>query len=153
MLAHVMSNQVVVASPNAPTLAFRVRNFARMNPLEFHNLKVDEDPQEFIDDVYKVVAIFGQTSKEKAKLVAYQLKGVAHVWYSQWKSKRVDEGPIGWEDFKLAFLDRFLRLELREERMREFIYLKKGNMSISEYTLKFTKLSNYAPSLVSDPHA
>lgn len=51
---------------------------------------------------------------------------VAQVWYTQWKSERVDEVTIGWEDFKLTFLDCFFPLELREAKMREFMNLKQG---------------------------
>ena len=35
--------------------------------------------------------------------------------------------------------------------MVEFINLHQGGMNVLEYSLKFTKLSKYAPSLVSDP--
>ena len=35
--------------------------------------------------------------------------------------------------------------------MEEFINLKLGNMSVEEYFLKFSTLSRYAPSLVSNP--
>ena len=35
--------------------------------------------------------------------------------------------------------------------MEEFINLKQGNMSVEEYSLKFSTLSRYAPSLVSNP--
>ena len=35
--------------------------------------------------------------------------------------------------------------------MVEFINLIKGRMSVLKYSLKFTKLSKYAPSLVSNP--
>lgn len=48
-----------------------------------------------IDEVYKVVEIIGMSWEEKGELVTYQLKGVAQVWYTQWKSKRVDKGLIG----------------------------------------------------------
>ena len=48
-----------------------------MNPLEFHYSKVEEDPQEFIDEVHKILAIMGMRSEDKAELAAYQLKGVA----------------------------------------------------------------------------
>ncbi|MDV3190800.1 MAG: hypothetical protein Q8838_02735 [Candidatus Phytoplasma australasiaticum] len=48
-----------------------------MNPPEFYGSKVDEDPQEFIDEVYKVLSIMGANSEEKAELAAYQLKRVA----------------------------------------------------------------------------
>ncbi|WMV41472.1 hypothetical protein MTR67_034857 [Solanum verrucosum] len=42
----------------------RVRDFTRMNPPEFHGSKVEEDPQEFIDKVNKVLMIMGVTPVE-----------------------------------------------------------------------------------------
>ncbi|WMV37366.1 hypothetical protein MTR67_030751 [Solanum verrucosum] len=41
--------------------------------------EVDVDPQEFIDEVYKIVGIMGLTMVENVELVAYQPKGVAQV--------------------------------------------------------------------------
>ena len=35
--------------------------------------------------------------------------------------------------------------------VEEFINLKQGNMSVADYSLKFSSLSRYAPSLVSNP--
>src|SRR5688572_23777889 len=94
----------------------------------------------------------GVPPNEKAQLVAYQLKGVARVWFDQWVDNRgANAGPIGWEEFKAAFLDRFFPLELRDAKVQEFINLRQGGMSVREYSLKFTKLSKYAPSLVADP--
>ncbi|MDV3170455.1 MAG: hypothetical protein Q8811_01670 [Candidatus Phytoplasma australasiaticum] len=46
MLINVVATQV---GRQASTPASRVRDFTRMNPLEFHGSKVDEDPQDFID--------------------------------------------------------------------------------------------------------
>ncbi|XP_055814153.1 uncharacterized protein LOC129883538 [Solanum dulcamara] len=120
---------------------------------EFHGSTVHKDPQEFIAEVYKIVDIMGVTSKERVELAAYQLKGSAQVWYNQWKSERVDEGSIGWEAFKLAFLDRFFPLELREAKVLEFINLKQGNIGKRDYALNFTKQSKCAASLVADPRA
>ncbi|XP_055822114.1 uncharacterized protein LOC129890621 [Solanum dulcamara] len=50
MLVQVVSNQGVAGPPNVPTPASMVRDFEKMNPPEFYSLKVDEDPQEFIDE-------------------------------------------------------------------------------------------------------
>ena len=55
-----------------------------------------------------------------------------------------------WEMFKKAFLDWFYPREMRESKVVEFISLPQGGISVHEYSLRFTKLSKYAPSLVSD---
>ena len=40
---------------------------------------------------------------------------------------------------------------MREVKVEEFINLNQGNMIVEEYSLKFSKLSKYGPSLVSNP--
>ena len=44
-------------------------------------------------------------------------------------------------------------MELRERKIQEFINLDQGDMSIKDYSLKFTQLSKYAPSIVADSSA
>ena len=73
----------------------------------------------------------GVTPTKKVELAAYQFKGVAQVWFEQWKEERVvDAGPLGWEKCKTDFLDRFFPLEMREIKVLEFINLHQGNMSV-----------------------
>ncbi|WMV25523.1 hypothetical protein MTR67_018908 [Solanum verrucosum] len=88
--------------------------------------------------------IVGVTPVEKVELTAYQLNGVAQVWFNQWKGERkVDVGPLDWEKFKVAFLDRFFPFEMREAKVLEFINLDQGNMGVKKYSLNFTQLSRY----------
>ena len=64
---------------------------------------MDEDPQGFIDEVFKVVYVMGVTPREKAELDAYQLKEVAQVWFEKWWiGKTLERGPVDWEEFKEA---------------------------------------------------
>ena len=60
-------------------------------------------------------------------------------------------GPATWEIFIKAFLDRYFPRELTEAKFEEFINLAQGGMSVLDYSLKFTNLSMYYPSLVSNP--
>ncbi|KAK4731662.1 hypothetical protein R3W88_024650 [Solanum pinnatisectum] len=125
-----------------------------MNPPTFYGSKVDEDPQGFIDEVFKVLDAMGVSPQEKAELAAYQLKDVAQVWYEQWKEERfVRAGSVDWTLFKSAFFNMFFPLELRERKMQEFINLHQGGMSVKEYSLKFTQFSKYGPTLVADSRA
>ena len=59
-------------------------------------------------------------------------------------------GPVTWEIFKKAFLDRFFPREQREAMVEKFIKLRQGGMSVKEYSLMFVKLSKYTSSLVSN---
>ncbi|XP_049347353.1 uncharacterized protein LOC125811846 [Solanum verrucosum] len=67
---------VVPLNPYVGTTTTRIRDFTRMNPSKFHDFMVEKDPQEFIDEVYKMLMIMGVMPVEKAELAAYQLKGV-----------------------------------------------------------------------------
>ena len=79
-----MANAITMqAGRNTPTQASRIWDFTRMNPPEFHGSKPNEDPQDFIEEIFKIVDIMGVASSEKADLEAYQLKGLAQIWYNQ----------------------------------------------------------------------
>ena len=54
------------------------------------------------------------------------------------------------ERIKGSFSWKVLSPERTEVKVKEFINLKQGNMSVEEYHLKFYMLSKYALFLVSD---
>lgn len=59
-------------------MASHLREFTRMNPYLFFRSKADEYPQDFFDELYKILFSMGVTSQENAVLVASKLKDVAH---------------------------------------------------------------------------
>lgn len=133
-------------------MASCLRDFTRMSPHTLFGSKVNEDPKDFLDEVYKILYSMGVSSNEKDELVAYQLKDVTQTWYTQWKYNRVlRAGHVRLEFFRKTFLDRFFPREKREANVEEFINLRQGGMSVQEYSLKFIKLSKYASSSVSNP--
>ena len=78
------SNLEVIRRENhASTMTTRLRDFTRMNPPMFCGCKVDEDPQDLLDEVYKIFFAMGVGNTEKAELAAYELKDVDQIWYSQ----------------------------------------------------------------------
>lgn len=73
--------------------------FFRIKPLVFSGSKMEEDPNGFIEQTYKVLTIMGVTTVEKEELVANQLKDVTEIWYEQWKDGMlVEAGLIDWLD-------------------------------------------------------
>ncbi|KAK4706354.1 hypothetical protein R3W88_034083 [Solanum pinnatisectum] len=78
-------------------MASRLRDFTRMNPPMFFGSKVNEDPQEFVEEDNRVIRA----------------------------------GPITWEVFKNAFLDRFFPREKREAKKECRAAMLHDNMDIS----------------------
>ena len=50
------------AQPNSSTTSSRLMDFMRMNPPMFYGSKVNGDPQNFINEVYKILYAMGLTS-------------------------------------------------------------------------------------------
>ncbi|KAH0725455.1 hypothetical protein KY284_001320 [Solanum tuberosum] len=122
-----------------------------MNPPNFTGLSVTEDSENFVEELQKVFEIMHVVDAERVELVSYQLKGVARIWFDQWKKNRVEDAPIvRWAVFEGVFLGCFFPRELREAKVREFLTLKKESMSVHEYNLNFTQLYHYAPEMVAD---
>ena len=89
-------------------MATRVRDFTLMNPPSFYGSKVEEDTQEFIDEVYTILIAMGFSISEKAELSTYKLKDVAQVWYVQWRYNRpLRGGLVSWRSSRRIFLIRF----------------------------------------------
>ena len=64
---------------HANTMASWLKNSTRMNPPMFFRSRSDEDPQDFLDDVCKILYAMGVISIEKAELASYQLKDVTQT--------------------------------------------------------------------------
>ena len=85
-------------------------------------------------------------------MVSYQSRVVTQIWYTQWNDNRLEgSGPIEWKEFKESLLGIYFPRERIEIKVEKFINLKQVNMSVAQYSLKFSTLSRYAPSLVSNP--
>ncbi|XP_069150274.1 uncharacterized protein [Solanum lycopersicum] len=135
----------------ARAMTTQVERLCEDEPFYFSCLWGEEDPQEFQEGVYKVLSAMGVISWEKAELASYQLRNVSQIWYTQWMDNRPEEsGPIEWEEFKEAFLGKYFLCERSGVKVEDFINIKKDIMSAKEYSLKFSMLSRYTPSLVSN---
>ena len=148
-------SQSVYCSPSSSKshyYGFPSKELLSKEPSYFYGSKVDEDSQEVIDEVYKILFDIGVYSSEKAKFRTYLLKDVAQNFYVQWRDNRLLRGgPVTWYIFKATFLYWFFHRDMREEKVMKFINICQGGNSVHEYSLEFIKLSKYSPSLVLVP--
>ena len=86
MLTKLMAAQTGRQNASAPgsssqesSVGVRIRDFLRMNPPVFTGSKAGEDPQNFIDEVWKILKAMHATETEGVELISYQLKDVANI--------------------------------------------------------------------------
>ena len=103
-----------------------------------------------MDEVRKIFVAIVDIDTEKAKMASYKLKDVSQTWCKIWQDGRALGGvPVTWELFNTTFLERVFPREIRKEKIEEYINLKQGSVTPSEYSLKLVKLSKYATSPMS----
>jgi hypothetical protein len=73
------------------------------------------------------------------------LRGAAQSWWESYLTTHVNPDTITWEEFKDNFHQYHVRVGLMTVKKEEFLALKQGPMSISEYRDMFLQLSRYAP--------
>jgi len=129
----------------------RIRELLRMNPPSFSGSSISENLENFIEELKRIFDVMHVAESERVELAAYQLKGVARIWFDQWKQNRAEDAPVvSWVVFESALMGRFFPRELREAKIKEFLTLNPESMSVHEYSQKFTQLSRYAPEMVAD---
>lgn len=83
------------------------------------------------------------------EFTAFLLKNVAYQWYEKLEAMRGDNAEQAMQDdFSRVVIDHFFPQELREDKVKEFVNLKQGKMSMKEFALKFQQFSHYALDLV-----
>lgn len=93
---------------NVGSTADRVRDFLRKNPPKFLGSHTAEDAQNFLVEIKKIFEVMQLTRNNLVDIASYQLKNVAHIWYTQWEESRgLDKASITWECLSKTFLDNF----------------------------------------------
>nr|XP_009790385.1 PREDICTED: uncharacterized protein LOC104237853 [Nicotiana sylvestris] len=133
------------SSQPGDSTSYRVNRFLQLDPLVFTGANLEEDPQDFIDEVHKTLGVMHTTETEGVELAAYRLKEVAYSWFELWEDSQEEGHPSArWSEFADAFIDHFLPAETRVARTAEFENLRQGNISVWEYHMEFARLSKYA---------
>ncbi|XP_070039613.1 uncharacterized protein [Nicotiana tomentosiformis] len=152
MLAQIVASQAE-RSNVAPTFSSQpgdsassgVNRFLQLDPPVFTSTNQDEDPLDFIDEMYKTLGVMRATETEVVELASYLLKKVAYPWFELWEESR-EEGSLQprWSEFTDAFMDDFLPANTKEAHAAEFENLKQGSKRVWEYHMEFAHLSKYA---------
>ncbi|XP_070039497.1 uncharacterized protein [Nicotiana tomentosiformis] len=79
----------------------------------------------------------------------FQLSGGEYQWWEVYEEGRpADAAPPAWAQFSEMFLRECAPQTLRDAWRTKFDQLRRGTMTVSEYTIRFTELSRHTSTLV-----
>jgi hypothetical protein len=73
------------------------------------------------------------------------LRGAAQSWWESYLATHANPDTITWEEFRDNFHQYHVPAGLMTVKKEEFLALKQGPMSVSEYRDRFLQLSHYTP--------
>ena len=84
----------------------------------------------------------------KVGQVVLYLKDEANFWWKENETRFSVVKEFNWESFIAALRGKKFPAFMRKLKFQEFINLRMGSMTISEYYSKFIALSRFAPEVV-----
>ncbi|XP_047307490.1 uncharacterized protein LOC124911039 [Impatiens glandulifera] len=118
-----------IAQQHAPTNKFS--EFKKLAPPYFDGSSDPLKADKWIKELEKFFDLQGNTSD---------------WWELEKQTYERDTSTLSWDTFKKAFYNTYFPKSLRQEKEMEFINLKQGNMTVTEYQARFVELAKFAQS-------
>ena len=139
-------------SPDPVEAKFRrfMRDFERRNPPTFSggsDIMVAEDWLQRINRIFTFIGLKDDAIRINA--ATFQFTGEAiHWWDITLVSNPIDR--MTWADFERLFLGQYFPEAVRNEKRSELFSLKQGDLSVTEYEMKFSSLARFAAAQLTD---
>ena len=109
----------------------------------------DAERAEFwLDNTIRVFDELSCTPDECLKCAISLLRDTAYHWWNTLVSV-VPKERVTWEFFQTEFRKKYISQRFIDQKRKEFLELKQGRMTVTEYEQKFVRLSRYARECVS----
>ncbi|XP_072147361.1 uncharacterized protein [Setaria viridis] len=101
------------------------------------------DVDGWLKTVERMLNITQCSDREKVLYASGRLEGPAADWWDAYTIAHANANDITWEEFRTNFRSHHIPSGLMKLK-KEFLALKQGNMTVTEYRDKFIQLSRYA---------
>jgi hypothetical protein len=120
------------------------REFMSHKPPTFASSPDPLYADDWLKFVEKMLNIAQCTDWEKVLYASGCLTGPAADWWDSYTAAHDAADTITWVEFSTQFRNYHILARLMKIKKKEFLSLKQGSMSVSEYRDKFIQLSRYA---------
>nr|XP_027124258.1 uncharacterized protein LOC113740948 [Coffea arabica] len=127
-----------------------LERFQKFFPPKFLGGPDPEVAERWLDSMINIFVALNYTEDRQVHFAVFQFEGPARVWWNVIRAKWEREGTAWiWLNFVREFIKKYLPPIVQEKREDDFIKFRQGTLSVFEYETQFTKLSKFAPELIS----
>jgi hypothetical protein len=119
-------------------------DFSETRPPLFVKAEDPLEADEWIRIIEQKFGLLRCTEIQKPLFVAQQLRGPASTWWGNFVAVQPAGHQITWDEFKLAFREHYIPEGVLHMKQEEFMKLKQGGDTVTQYLNKFNHLSQYA---------
>ena len=121
--------------------------FRKQKPPQFGGNVDPATAENWIKRIQQICNYMQLSDQERVACAVHQLEDEARGWWEVVASYE-DIHTMTWIHFLNLFHGKYLSEANLSNKVREFMNLRQGTLSVSEYTAKFDTLARFAPSLV-----
>ncbi|XP_070039065.1 uncharacterized protein [Nicotiana tomentosiformis] len=122
----------------------RLDRFGRLRPPSFSGAE-EEDAQGFLDRCQRILRTTGILETSEVSFTTFQFSGASFSWWDAYERCRpVCAAPLTWQQFSFLILEKFVPQSHREELRRQFEQLRQGDMSVTQYEMRYSELARHA---------
>ncbi|KAJ1692037.1 hypothetical protein LUZ63_008735 [Rhynchospora breviuscula] len=127
------------------------RSFTSLRPSNFDGAGGFLAAEDWLAEIQDKFRLVRAPEVNQVELAAQCLVGHARFWWQEAK-RRYNGNPelVPWDWFKRQFEGRYLDTLSREKLRQNFLNLKQGVGTVSEFNSKFEDLMRYAPDVAND---
>ncbi|XP_027151841.1 uncharacterized protein LOC113751894 [Coffea eugenioides] len=126
-----------------------LESFQKFSPPKFLGGPDPYEAEKWLEAMINIFTALNYTEERQVQFAVFQFEGPARAWWNVVRAKWEREGTVWtWLNFVRDFNEKYLPPIVQEKREDDFIKLRQGMMSVTEYETQFTKLSKFAPELI-----
>ncbi|KAK9109079.1 hypothetical protein Sjap_017139 [Stephania japonica] len=118
-----------------------VKDFMRFNPTYFTESVIPR-LRRWLMTHRRLHQLLEVPEADQARISGYCLRGQAAVWWTTYTD--IHSTPSTWAEFRQSFLDEYIPTEVQLRLREQFLGLRQGTMSVSQYMDRFRYLMMYA---------
>jgi hypothetical protein len=132
--------------PPPPQPRDRRADFLRGHPPTFSHTADPLQADDWLRSVERQLDVAQCDDKERVIFTAGQLRGSALDWWESYPAR--DRDAFTWVQFQERFRNHNIPAGVMKMKHKEFLALKQGSMTVTEYRDRFLQLARYAPAEV-----